>query len=195
MGMTSPMTSTLPRVTEILRRTGLATYPTYPAFSDAERAWYMARGNALHHAIALDAAGELDEDALHPEISGAFSAYRKFCADTQHVAWESELEIVSERHGFQGHLDRVGLVMDIPSVIDWKMSASVDTRTVTLQLAGYEILYAEVALPVHVARQSLVVLLRPDGTYRVQPVRAQEHRITFFSALAVYRALTAWSDL
>lgn len=200
---TQAPTSTLPRVTEILVRVGLATYPSHRP----DQAWYMSRGQALHLAIELDATGELDEDDLHPEIAGAFSAYRKFCGNTQHVAWHSELEIVSERLGYQGHLDRVGLVGGVPTIIDWKIAATVDERTVTLQLAGYDLLYDDHIEPpfpysappfgdsTGPIEQHLVVLLRPDGTYKPLPVRAREHRQTFLATLVVYRAMTDWRSL
>ena len=179
----------LPRVNDILVALGLSAYRDHPA-----RDYYMGRGKALHKAIELSFADNLDEGSLHPDIATGFSGFRKLCAEHRVEPWHVELPLASETMGFQTHgIDFVGPFDGVPSIVDWKnVKGSVDDRAVTLQFAAYDLLYGETHEPVE---QHLVVMLRPDGTYRIKAVKAREHRTTWLACVLAHRALTSWESL
>ena len=175
---------TLPSVTEVLAACGLTS--NY-GFVEAEKLeMYRQRGQALHLAIQWDAEGTLDRDSLHPEIRPGFDAYREFCFEHGHIAECSELEL-THPYGFQGHLDRVGLVDGARALIDWKYSDSVDVNGARWQLAGYGLLYAH-NYPDRPAEKRLVVGLGKDGRPKITDVTDGYAEQVFTAAVVVYRA-------
>lgn len=184
------MTERLPRVSEILEACGLGVQFPMPA---GRREWYLARGSALHKAIELDAAGELDETSVHSEIAPGLDAYRKFVAATGHTPLilpggqiASELELCHPRWRYMGHPDRVGWVNGNLSLLDWK--SSVDPKYVSLQLAAYGLLWRD-AHPDHPLQEFLAVRLGFDGTWSIHQIDPRQHEQTFLAAVVLYRAL------
>jgi hypothetical protein len=179
------MRGRLPSVTEILSATGLAADFSFVKPDVLE--WARARGTALHRAIEYHAKGTLDVDSLHPEIVGAFKAYLRFRLDTGYEAFASELELVHDQWGFMGHPDTVGELNGGLAVIDYKMTASFDKPYVTLQTAGYGMLWNHHHQDRPVEKR-FGLHLRKDGTYRLHDVADPEAEQTFLAAIIVYKA-------
>jgi len=173
----------LPSVTEVMDSVGLGFSGWMPP---ARREWALARGAALHAAIALDAEGALDDASVHPEIAGQLDAYRKWVAATQHVVLASEIELVHSRWQYVGHPDRVGLVGGKVTLIDWKHS--VDRDYCALQMGGYAPLVRE-AFPDTPVEQYVALSLSPDGNYSTHVIVPDEQ--TFLACLLVHRAREA----
>ena len=93
-----PSVGGVPSVTEILRAVGLTA--SYAALPESVRTTASQKGQALHAALALHAAGTLEEGSLHPALRPGFEAYLRFVRDQEHAALaapeidERELAIV-----------------------------------------------------------------------------------------------------
>lgn len=90
----------LPSITQIPKRAGMTE------FRDGME-WYMDRGSALHKATELYDKGTLDEDTIDPEISGEFSAYKKFRSEANITIRSIEIRLWSPQYKFAGTLDRI----------------------------------------------------------------------------------------
>lgn len=123
--------SPVPGVTSVLAR--LSDYGHVPANILAEAA---ARGRAVHEAIELDIAADLDESALHPEIAARLAHWRTFARALRFKPLASELRVVSRRYGYAGTLDLYGELAGVPCVVDIKATAIIPS-TVGLQTAAY----------------------------------------------------------
>lgn len=187
------MDATLPSVTTILTRVGLAPDFRFVPEDTLERA--RVRGKALHRAIYLLDKGTLDRRGLHPDLVGGLAAYEAFVAQTGHQAIASEIELIHPRWRFCGHPDRIGVHRGSQrAIFDWKMTRSYDARYVPIQLAAYRMLWnathkeepVELCIGVH---------LRRDGTFGLHELADPEAEQKFMAALIVYRELEARGSL
>lgn len=181
-----PSVNGLPSVSEIIRAVGLTA--DYSSIPTAYREIAMARGKALHAAIEMDAEGTLDDASVHEAIRAPLEAYRRFCKDVEHAIESTELELVDDRLGFCGHLDRVGTIRGQRAIIDWKLSDRPDLEGARYQLAGYHILDSWCTKPAE-SPQWYVVALRKDGTYRLHDLTDLGVTRVFEAALVVYQAI------
>lgn len=182
------MRGLFPSVTEVLSAVGLA--PDFSAVKPEVLEWARARGTALHKAIELHTKGTLDMDSLHQEIAGALTGYLKFISEAGHEAIASELELIDDRRwGFMGHPDRVGTMAKTEDLvlIDWKFTASFDRPYVTLQTAGYKLLWNGIH-PDRPVRKTFGLHLKKDGRYALHDVSDPEAEQIFIAALLVYKA-------
>lgn len=174
--------SDLPRVTAILQSAGLlACYPNTPDMARAR-----AKGTALHLALKYHADGVLEERSLHEALRAPFAAYQRFLLDHGHIPEASELELIHERYGFQGHVDRIGTVDEFTTcLVDFKVSDSPDVRGATLQVSGgYRALWDH-HHPERPVERCYVLALRKDGTYRLLDVTDSGHAVQVFMAALI----------
>jgi hypothetical protein len=147
-----------PRVTEILRATGIADFS---GIRNAE--FYLQRGSDVHMVCESIDKGESDY-WTGTDMEGYAAAWKKFCLETD---WRSELIEHSVSHPqrqYRGTLDRVGrfgesahrVLLDIKSgiVADW----------VRLQTAAYAACLED---PASIHRCGLQ--LKKTGDYAVSP--------------------------
>jgi hypothetical protein len=189
----------LPRVTDILKAVGLG-YPTAPnGWTWGREDEAMQRGKALHRVIEWYDAGKAMKP-LHEEIEGGFSAYLKFRQEHEHIIWTTECEL-THPDGWQGHLDRVGLLDGEPTVIDWKYPAKTlstqGLRIAHWQTAAYKILWEEHTKELYgdasdyesAPVNRVVVELRRDGSYVLHSMTDDEGAMAVFrAAVTVYKA-------
>lgn len=181
-----PGVNGMPSVTECLEQVGLG-YTLY--VPKDRRDYYLKRGRALHAAIELDAKGELDEESVHPDIRGRLAAYRKFVKHTAHEVLHSELELIHDRWGFVGHIDRIGLHRGKRlSLIDWK--SSVDPDAVAYQLAGYSVLW-KYKFPDKKIDDYIALQLKEDGDFIAHAIDPSPYVQTFLASVVVVRARAA----
>ena len=152
----------LPSVSEVLRRlaklSGIA--PDVLEFA-------RARGQAVHKAIELDIAGDLDESSLHPEVSDRFYGWRRFVQTSKFQAQGSEVRVMSQRYGYAGTFDLWGYIRREPYLIDIKATALVPP-TVGLQTAAYAQAAREtLAMP---PMRRGVLQLGPEGRWQFLPL-------------------------
>lgn len=91
-----------PSVTTILKDAGLidASQPWYTE-------WHRERGKHVHAALEYHDSGELDEDALDPEIRPYLDAWERFLRESRAEVVDCERRYVDICLGYAGTLDRV----------------------------------------------------------------------------------------
>lgn len=144
------------------------------------------RGRAVHKAIELDVAGDLDDSRLHPDIASRLRAWRKFRTEYGFSAGRAELRVYSRRYGYAGTLDLWGWAAGYPIILDAKATAAVP-RKAHIQLAGYAQALRETIGSGPVRRA--ILHLRPDR-YELVPCTDPNDFETFLACLTVKR----WND-
>lgn len=178
----------LPSVTQILKAVGLA--PDYSCVPRHLLEHARQRGTALHAAIQLYHEGDLDEDALHPEVASGVSAYRKFLAESGFQFERSEFEVISERWRYVGHPDLLGRLNGGLVLLDLKYMEQVPIQAATYQLTLYQLAFSEQESESPPISACYVLQLKRDGTYRLHSVStgAAEQRVVL-AAVIVHQAV------
>lgn len=179
-----------PSVTRIL-----GTVPPYLGRFDqvpADRLEFKRQlGTAVHAAIALDVAGDLDPDSIDPAVLPYLDAWRRYCAESGFVPQHTEAVVWHESYHYAGTLDHLGTIGPGWWLIDTKTGSEADADLAGPQTAAYlEAARATLPnLPTVVKRAS--VHLRPDGTYRVTPHTSRRDWHVFLAALEIHRFIAA----
>lgn len=170
----------LPSVTQVLERTGLVDYSFLPP---ATRDMALARGRAVHEAIALDLEGDLDESSLEGQdgsIAGYIEAARSARRDLG-IIGQPELFEHRAHHPAYLYAGTCDLIHG-DLLIDWKTNKA--EWWVRLQTAAYAALHPE---PGRFRR--IAVELHNDGTYRLLTFAASNYRRDFADFAAALRVL------
>lgn len=141
-------------------------------------------GQHVHSACALMVKNELDWATLDTKLVPYVSAARDFIKDSGLVILRSEYSMCDSQLAIAGTLDIAGIIAKHFWILDWK-STSVMSRTVGLQLSGYELLYKPQMSAYRSAKRG-GVQLRADGTYRLYPYTDARDRSWFLSALNIW---------
>lgn len=166
----------VPSVTQILDRfTDLSMIPR----DVLERKRQI--GTAVHAAIELDVAGDLDESSIDESCAGYFKGWRKFRAESGFVATASEQMLYSKKYGYAGTIDLVG---SLPKV----EKALIDAKTTTMlypTVGPQTAAYSELANCQKAKRFALQ--LTPDGTYFLEPLSDRNDWNVFAAALVLHK--------
>jgi hypothetical protein len=171
----------LPSVTQILRGVGLIDFSHVPP-ERLEAS--MKFGTAVHRACELYDFNNLDEASLDPALRPYLDAWIKCRKDTMMIIEAIEEKVVSVKYRFAGMLDR-RVVMDKCGILDIKTSVDISPAT-KLQLAGYELAYNEMAGNKNRSCRRWVVLLKDDGTYKIEEHKNKGDANIFLSVLSIY---------
>lgn len=118
--------------------------PSVTAIMDAvglykNKEWFTPesaiRGRHIHQICEFIDLGCLDWDSVHPDYKGYVKAYQDFLQKVKPKWSHVEHSFYSPDFGYCGTLDRCGLVMDVPTILDIKTGAVSDNTGV--QLAAY----------------------------------------------------------
>jgi len=173
----------LPRVTEILRKIGIAK--RYDGIDPI----YAEIGTASALAIKLDIEGQLDESSLDDLVKPRLDAFRKFRQETGYSPRYCELSLVSDKHGYRGTLDHLGVLNGKCVLLDTKCSQVVQPET-DLQLMGYYWLLWEQDYGSVQKRGAL--RLGRDGEWEL--VWYDTDPMVWFAVLEIYRWKTKRGD-
>jgi hypothetical protein len=158
-------------------------YPDLPIVE-----WGRARGKAVHKAIELYEAGELDETSLHPDVHGHFQSYLAFKEDTGYSPSANELPVFHDGHRYRGTLDSYGYLTRNGKwgslvIVDFKCSTKPDLQSAAYQLAAYAEAIPGPGAPFVEAR--LVVQLNKDK-YKIHDVTSEKATEIFLAAVKVW---------
>lgn len=172
----------MPSVTTVMREAGiLQPLPV----DDATLEFALARGRALHRAVELDDAGQLDEATVDPSIVGRLEAYRRFRADTLFRPEHSEVRLAHSAYQYAGTADLVGFVGGERAIIDIKAAPRFEPSTAVQTEAYRQAFFFTFSVK---ALRTYSLNLRDDGTYRL--TRLDERYPTageiFLAALSIY---------
>ena len=147
-----------------------------------------AIGTAVHAAVDLDLAGELDEASISPTWAGYLAGWRKFVADTGLTDADigiGERPMVHPTLRFAGTPDRTILIDGKWGVLDLKTTVDLHPA-VALQLAAYkELVNVNTKSLEHLVETRYALQLKSDGGYRLQQYKEKADWTTFLSLLNV----------
>jgi hypothetical protein len=170
----------VPNVTRILSTAGLVDLSRVPP-QVLERKRQL--GRAIHRACELHDLDLLDDASVSPEVRPYLDAWVEWKAMTHYEPLLSEYRVYSERYGYAGTFDRLGLIQGRQVLIDIKSSAVVGPA-VGPQTAGYLRAAREMGI---VGRAESVdryaVLLNGKGTARMHKLDDEADERVFLAAL------------
>jgi uncharacterized protein (DUF952 family) len=168
----------VPGVTEVLRP--LVDFSRIPPAVLAAKA---DLGTRVHLACELDDHDDLDEASVQDDVAPYLAAYRRFRLDSWAEVLASEQQVYSAAHRYAGTLDRVLLLDGARVLVDLK------TCITTPSSAGPQTAAYLHALADRAVTRRAALRLRPDGTYRLDPLTDPNDFSTFLGCLAVHRHL------
>lgn len=125
------------------------------------------RGKAVHRAIELDCADNLEEESLHPEIVPYFHAWRAFVERWSPSLVASEQAVYHPTLKYAGTLDSKFIIKDELTYVDFKCTAKIPP-TVGIQLGAYhtaDLVMHGQDLELLRTQKRFVLWLKPDTTY------------------------------
>lgn len=172
----------LPRVTTILRATGLAGDLSMVPGAVLEAA--RDRGNAVHAAAEALVYGYFEPETVPPVAAPYVSALQKFLAESGFEPIAAEIQVVDLVWRFQGHPDLIGWLRGLRTVIDLKTG---DDTGAAYQVAGYAQGWGA-QHPTQPIQAGAVVHLRNDGTYRYDEVSLAAATPVWQAAVIIFYA-------
>lgn len=147
-------------------------------------------GDAVHYATELYDRNELNRETLPEQVRGYVTAWIDFTTTTGFLASHIERRVFSQKYRFAGTLDRVGNFQNLKRVgareaclIDIKCTAQL-MPAAGPQTAAYAQAFEE-TIGVKVKRR-FVVMLKPDGSYRLEEFADATDLSVFLSSLSIY---------
>ena len=168
----------VPGVTQILRP--LVDFSRVPRDVLAAKA---DLGTRVHLACELDDDDDLDEASVQDDVAPYLAAYRRFRAEARPAVVASEQQVYSVAHRYAGTLDRVLQLNGERWLVDLK------TCITTPGSAGPQTAAYLHALADPTVTRRAALRLRPDGTYRLDPLTDPNDWPTFLACLTVHRHL------
>lgn len=170
----------LDSVTQILDTLGFIDKTFYTT-------WGRDRGSYVHQAAHLYDRGELDEEALDPQLVPFLEAWKKFLKDSCFRVLDSEIPTYHPLLLYAGTPDKVGFfdvapAKDILSVIDIKTGRP--EPWAAIQTAAYAELVKNNFKIIKVNRY--VVELRDDATYKLTEYKDRQDAAIWLAAVAVH---------
>lgn len=167
----------VPSVTEICAPlTALDMGKLNPALINAA----ANRGTIVHELTELIDYGTAVEDLeLYPDIGGYITAYQRFLRDYSPQWTRIEYRLGSEEIGLAGTLDRMGVIDNMPCIVDIKTTASATRPTKVswvAQLSGYRMLCGNATF------ERYILQLKPNGKYTLYNAKAIEEKYGFWGA-------------
>lgn len=138
-------------------------------------------GRRIHAATEFDDDGDLDEASVEADVAPYLAAYRRFRAESGAQVVANERMVYEPIYRYAGTLDRVMVIdrakwlIDIKSCVTTPLSAGPQTAA-----------YLRALQDPTVQRRG-ALRLRPDGTYRLDPLTAPDDWSVFYACLAVRR--------
>lgn len=164
----------LPSITKILGKLGLTK--SY----DGVDPFYAERGKAVHAAIALDLAGDLDEASVSDVIRPFLAAFRAFKAKEGFIAEQVERVVYDEELGYAGTIDWYGEMRGKRWLIDGKCTKKHDKGS-DFQLCGQATALGDT--PHHMA----ILELHETGLYDLCEYPVKGSREVWESTMTLWR--------
>lgn len=160
----------VPSVTQLLKPVGF-DYDSIPRHIVQHAS---ERGTAVHAATEFYDDGDLDEDSVDLEILPYVQAWRLFREQSGFQVFRSEVRVYSERHGFAGTFDCLGVLNRQLAIVEKKTTAQLHPST-AIQVSAYMRAFNEGKPREEQAKRCYSVWLRRDGTYRLDEHDPETH--------------------
>ena len=116
-------------------------------------------GSAVHRAIELDLADDLDPASLDTQVEGYFEAWRRFRREKRLHCYLSECWVASKKFRYAGTLDLAGKMDGVEVLIDIKCTAQAHPAS-ALRTAAY--LHAATEMGFKRRARRFALYLQPD---------------------------------
>lgn len=167
----------VPSVTEILRP--LTDFGRIPPEVLAAKA---DLGTRVHLACQLHDEDDLDEASVEPDVAPYLAGYRKFLAETRAQVVLNEQIVFHAGFNYCGTLDRVMQMDRLRWLVDLK-TCFTTPMSAGPQTAAY---MRALDVPEHsLVHRRAALRLRPDGTYRLDPLDNANDWSTFLACLTL----------
>lgn len=166
----------VPGVTSILR-----PLSNFEGVNPAVLAAKADLGRRVHTACEFDDDGDLDEETVQEDVAPYLAGYRRFRRDTGAVVVLNEVKVFDRALRYAGTLDRVMWLNGAKWLVDLKTCISTPIA-VGPQTAAY---LRALADPTVTHRAAL--RLRPDGSFRFEPLTGADDWSTFLACLTLLR--------
>ncbi len=167
-----------PSVTQIIR-----PLYSFDGIDSSVLEYAAARGRAVHKAIELLNANDLDESSLDPVLVPYLDAYKKFASEMKFTATHSERHLSHPSMHYAGTPDIEGVILKGKHKGDWLVdlkAVAVLHASVGVQLAAYAALIGKPNI------RRAAVQLKPDGKYLFEEYPDWSDWPTFVSCLTVH---------
>lgn len=138
-------------------------------------------GRRVHFACQLHDENDLDEASVEADVAPYLAAYRRFLAESGATVLENEKQVYEPTLRYAGTLDRVMLVSGLRWLVDIKTSIALP-NSVGAQTSAY----LRALRDPQVTRRG-ALRLRPDGSYRLDPLTEPDDFSVFMACLTIYR--------
>jgi hypothetical protein len=145
-------------------------------------------GQAVHSAIALDIANDLDESTVDPACEGYVAAWRRFRSEaglTEAYIGAVEQRRYHDLYRYAGTPD-MELCLGRWAVVDTKCSYGIHPAVGPQTAAYRELINREGGKGEHAIQDRYALHLKPDGTYRLEQLKEQTDLEVFRSCLAIH---------
>lgn len=166
----------VPGVTQILRP--LSSFEGIPPHVLEAKA---DLGRRVHFACQLDDENDLDESSVELDVEPYLVGWRKFLRETGAVVLHNEQQVVESTFMYAGTLDNVLLLNGAKWLVDKKTCFALP-MAVGPQTAAYLRALGDLTVTHRGALR-----LRPDGTYRLDPLTRADDWAVFMSCLTLHR--------
>lgn len=166
----------VPGVTEVLR--------PFVDFSRIDPRVLAAKadlGRRVHVACQFDDENDLDETSVEDDVAPYLAAYRKFRTDTGAIVIANERKVFEPLFRYAGTLDRILAIANDHWLVDLK-TAFTTPMSAGPQTAAYQRANADFTI-----NRRAALRLRPDGTYRFDPLNNPDDWSAFLACLTVHR--------
>lgn len=140
-------------------------------------------GTAVHETVRLYLKGTLNLATLDPVLVKYLEQFKKWQKDTNFKVMGCSKRLVSKKYNFTGELDLWGEDMGILTIPDIKTTATI-SKTVGVQLAGYEILLREYLKTAGKIKRRILRL--HDDRYDYLPLDDKGDLSVFLSCLCIH---------
>ena len=172
----------VPRVTTVLN-----TLYDFSGVPQDQLAFAADRGRMVHLATQYIDEGDFNFDYLDAQLKPYIDAYQQFLEDVRPQWSGIERLVHSEKYGYAGQLDRVGVLCGLKgepeAIVDIKAVVKLSPIT-ALQTAAYEM--ADRVEHRESARARYALQLKKDGTYKLQKYDDPTDFSVFLSALSLH---------
>jgi hypothetical protein len=173
-----------PRVTEILKATGIADFAQIPNIE-----YYLQRGTDVHQICADIAQGGIPDYWTGSELEGYAVGFQSFLADTRFKPQLIEHSVHHPLRRYRGTMDYLGTFGDDPTLVLPDLKSGIVAEWVKLQTAAYASCLPN---PEKIRRMGLQ--LKKNGTYALSP-EYKDYRTDsqyFFSLVAAVHGRTLY---
>jgi len=145
-------------------------------------------GTACHLATALYDQRVLDESVLDDNLKPHLSGWKLFLKDSGFAIEAIEKIVYSQKYGYCGTIDRVGILNGRRAVIDIKTGQV--SPTMAIQLSAYLTAYNEEMPYAEKAQDRMIVQLKEDGTYSLP--KKEFYKTTDFGVFKACLTIAKW---